>query len=364
MPSATLLLPTTSFRKNYIAVTSWGGRNDTFGLAPRGIAAQDGRPTLQIVATEDDTSIDILSKVNIIGGNGIVPGAKNAVSTYTLQRGQFMQLTQGDDLVGSIVEASKPVGLFGGHSCMNVPANVDACDSENKQIPPLSAWGHEYAVVPTLNRWSWRSRGSEAERDPSVIRVVGAVDGTKLVYEPRQPEGAPETLDSGQLARFFASEPFVVRSQDSGHPFYVATVMTGARGSGTQLGDPETAISIPTDQWLDSYGFFSDATYVLSALFVTRRKLNGEFRDVTLDCAGALTGWRRITEDYEWTYAELSRGSKPVAYPEGACADGVHRIRSEAPFSINVWGIGSFASYAYAGGAGLRPIAEVHVPVR
>jgi IgGFc binding protein len=245
---------------------------------------------------------------------------------------------------------------------MNVPGDTGACDNENKQVPPLSAWGYEYAVVPTLDRSSWLTQGKEAERDPSVIRIVGSVDGTKLVYEPRQPEGAQETIESGQLARFFTAEPFVVRSQDSGHPFYVASVMTGSIRTGTLLGDPETAIAIPTDQWLDSYGFFSDNTYAFSALFVTRRKLNGEFRDVTLDCAGVLTGWRSITDDYEWTFVELSCVNKPVAYPEGTCNDGTHRVRSEAPFSMSVWGIDSAASYSYPGGAGLRPISDVHVP--
>ncbi len=362
IPSATLLFPTTSFRKNYIAISSWGGKSDTFGVAPGARSTQPGVPTLQIVATEDDTSIDIVPKVDITGGEGIRRSAKNSVVSYKLQRGEVMQIAQHQELVGSVVEASKPIGMFGGSTCMNVPGDKGWCDVDNKQIPPISAWGHEYAVLPAPGRVSWLSRGKDADRDLSVIRMVGAVDGTKLVYEPSRPEGAPETLESGQLARFFTYQPFVVRSEGSGQPFFVASLMTAGSGTGSYLGDPETMIVVPTDQWLDSYGFFSDSTYRLSALFVTRRKLNGEFRDVTLDCAGVLTGWRSITDDYEWTYAELSRTSKPVAYPDGTCTDGAHRVRSDAPFSMAVWGIDQAASYGYPGGAGLRPITEVHVP--
>jgi IgGFc binding protein len=360
LPSATLLLPTSSFRKNYIAVTSWGGKSDNFG---GGAIGQPGRPFVQIVATEDDTSIDILPRVEIVGGIGIAPGAKNVVATYKLQRGQYMQLTQGQDLVGSVIETSKPVGLFGGNSCMQVPGQVQYCDTDSKQIPPLSAWGHEYAVVPTPNRARWASRGRQQERDPNVVRMVGAVDGTQLVYEPVAPEGAPETLESGQMERFFASEPFVVRSQDAAHNFYVATVMTGSQSTGSKLGDPETSVASPTDQWLESYGFFSDATYIFSAAIVTRRRHNGEFRDVMLDCAGALTGWQRITEDYEWAFVEFSRGQRPVPNPGGVCTDGAHRAHSEAPFTLHVWGIGFDSSYSYAGGTGLRPLTDVRVPV-
>ncbi len=364
-PSATLLLPTTSFRKNYVVAGLWGGRDDLFGtnmLPNSGGLPSAGAPTLQIVATEDDTSVDILPPVDIVGGRGLHPSPRNVVANYKLKRGEVMQLTQHRELVGSVVETSKPVGVFAGVTCVQVPSDIGYCDIENKQIPPLSAWGHEYAVLPAPNRIAWVSKDKESERDWSVIRMVGAVDGTELVYEPGPPDGAPATLQSGQLARFFSYEPFVVRSQDSAHPFYVASLMTGAGASATMLGDPETAIAVPTDQWLDSYLFYSDATYPFSSVFVTRRRVDGGFHDVTLDCAGPLTGWKAFGADYEWTYARLTHAGKAVAYDGSSCTDGAHRIQSGGPFSMTVWGIGVTASYAYPGGAGLRPISDVHVP--
>lgn len=348
---ATLLFPTTSFRKNYIAVSSWEGTS--------------GWPTLQIVATEDDTSVGFLPRTKVVGGNGIQPALPNEVTRYTLQRGEVMQISQQNSLVGSVIESSKPVGLFGGMTCGSVPSNVVACDIDNTQIPALSAWGHEYAVLPPPDRLSWSSRGKSAEGSRSFTRIVGAVDGTKLTYEPWAPEGAPDVIDSGQVVPFATDSPFVVRSQDTAHPFYVASIMTGWKMSSTEMGDPETSLAIPTEQWLDSYEFVSDYTYPMSAVFVTRQRMNGEFRDVTLDCAGPLTDWKPIGVggDYEWTYADLSRGNKPVPNQTGACADGPHRIWSEAPLSMTVWGIGFAASYSYPGGAGLRPVNDVTVPV-
>ena len=365
VPSATLLLPTSSFRTNYLLVSSWGGSGDVFGVGQlaggTGQSSQPGKPTVQIVAAEDDTSVSVVPKVDIIGGPGVARGARSKVVSYTLQRGEVLQLLQQNELVGSVLESSKPVGVFGGHSCLNLPGDLIACDVDNEQIPPLSAWGHEYAVVPAPNRASWSSQGREVERDPSVVRVVGAVDGTELVYEPGPPAGAPSVLASGQEARFFSSEPFVVRSQDSEHPFYVASMMTGRGTSSTTFGDPETTIVAPTDQWLDSYGFFSDYTYALSAMVVVRRRVGGEFRDVTLDCAGPLAGWKSINADYEWTLAELTRGRRPVVYPAGSCTDGAHRVSSDGPFSMTVWGIDFAASYAYPGGTGLRSITSVRI---
>jgi IgGFc binding protein len=367
-PSATLLLPTSSFRSNYVLASAWGGQGDGFGRGalPGGgpNTMQSGAPTLQIVAIEDGTSIDLLPKVDVVGGGGISPAARNDVTSYTLQRGEVLQLTQDADLTGSVVDTNKPVGVFGGHTGMYVPSDVGFADAENNQIPPVSAWGNEYAVLPAPNRVDLVTHGAERERDPSPIRMVGAANGSKLVYEPIRPEGSPDTLEAGQLAVFFADEPFVVRSQDRDHPFFVAAVMTGAASSSTGLGDPEVAMVVPTDQWLDNYGFFTDYTYRLSSVFVTRRKVNGSFPDVTLDCAGVLSGWRPITGDFEWTSVELTRYGEPQTYPSGSCTDGTHRIHSDGPFAMTVWGLGYWASYAYPGGTGLRPITEVRVPVR
>jgi len=368
VPSAMLLFPTSSFRKNYMVVGAWGEKSDGFGRGMLPNASppltQAGLPTLQIVAAEDDTSIDVRPNVDIIGGNGVSAGRRNAVTTYKLQRGEVLQLMQDNELVGSVIDATKPVGVFGGHTCMFVPSDVMACDLENNQIPPISAWGSEYAVLPAPNRVDLYSQGAEKARDPSPIRIVAAADDTQLVYEPAQPEGAPSTLSRGQLGVFFADRPFVVRSQDSDHPLYVASVMTGAATVlSTAMGDPEVAMATPTDQWLDSYGFFTDYTYSLSEVFVTRRKVGGTFHDVELDCAGTLTGWKSITDDFEWTYVELTRNGKPRTYPAGTCTDGAHRIWSDGPFAMTVWGLARYASYAYPGGTGLRPVTNLHVPV-
>ncbi len=368
VPSATLLLPTTSFRNNYVLVSSWGGKDDIFG---RGVfndvfGLQPGKPTVQIVAVEDKTSVKLLPKVDIVGGGGVAAAKANEVATYQLQRGEVLQIIQNKELVGSVLESDKPVGVFGGHTGIQLPVGVQYVDSENKQIPPLSAWGSEYAVLPAPDRARIAGSRSDRSQDLSVIRIVGAADGTELVYEPGQPVGAPSTLRSGEEVRFFTNTPFVVRSQDRDHPFFVVTAMTGTATLTTNqsLGDPETVMNVPTQQWLDSYRFFSDYTYQRSVVVVTRKKTNGVFQDVKLDCAGAIGDWERITDDYEWTYVELSRQWEPMTYPGGTCTDGPHHITSEGPFTMTVWGIGYCASYAYPGGMGLRRSTGFELPIR
>jgi hypothetical protein len=55
---------------------------------------------------------------------------------------------------------------------------------------------------------------------------------------------------------------------------------------------------------------------------------------------------------------------------QGLCDNGIHQIRSDAPFGITVWGWGShettgfkstYVSYAYPAGASVQPINQVVV---
>ena len=54
-------------------------------------------------------------------------------------------------------------------------------------------------------------------------RIVGAVDGTALTFEPPPPPGRPPRSRRSSSAEFDAPGPFVVRSQDAQHPFYFAS---------------------------------------------------------------------------------------------------------------------------------------------
>ncbi len=50
------------------------------------------------------------------------------------------------------------------------------------------------------------------------------VDDTKLTWEPSKPEGAPDTVKLGEVYQFDSGGPFIVKSQDVNHPFYVGQV--------------------------------------------------------------------------------------------------------------------------------------------
>jgi hypothetical protein len=329
--SATLLLPTTAWDTNYVATTMAGG--STFP------------PGIDLVAQQDGTEITLLPKTNITAAGGVAGATANSPVTYKINKGQTVHIMEhsdgsGVDLTGSVIQSNFPVGVWGEHFCMTQPE------------PP---------------KW----------------RIVGAVDGTKLTYDPPVPS-APPTLTKGQLLEFDAPEAFHVRAQDDQHPFYLAAHRPGGDCDSAHqqippvkalgfdyvavaneavdysVGGPETVNVVPPAQFLPSYVFFSDPTYGYTEIAVTRVKgSGGKFEDVELDCLGNVSGWQPVgtSGKYEYAHVPLRRGGAA----QGACDNGRHQMKSAVPFGITVWGYDSASSYAYPAGASVKAINTVVV---
>ena len=363
--SATLLLPTTAWDTNYIAIDAF--RKST-------IVAQ-AQPSIDIVAAEDGTQVTISPTAAIVGGPGVAPTGKGQPHTYNLNKGQILQFTQDEELVGSPVQSNKPIGLWGAASCLSVDVDKFACDSAHQQIPPVKALGHEYVAVRYRNRF-------DGQEESPPWRLVGAVDGTTLTWDPAAPPGAPTSLGVGVVAEFRAPGPFTVKSQDANHPFYMASYMTGCQevnpSANDCRGDPEFINVIPPQQYLASYVFFTDPTYPETNLVLVRTKGTAGFKDVKLDCAGTLTGWQPVGAAglYEYTRIDLVRHNFA---PQNGCDNGRHEIHSDGLFGLVVWGWGSAetggffgsslggfysqaVSYGYPAGASVQPINTVVVP--
>lgn len=352
LSSATLLLPTSTWGTNYVAINAYASPLNAVG-----------QPLLQVIAKEDDTEVKLLPKVDVVGGGGVGASSAGQVVSYTLSRGQFLQFVQDEELTGSAIEANKPIGVVGGSTCMQIPTGTTYCDAAHQQLPPVRAFGSRYVAV------RYRNRNTVDESPP--WRMVGAVNGTVLTYEPSTPAGAPTTLAAGQLVEFATGDAFTVSSQDAAHPFYVSAHMTGGSTTGIGgRGDPEFVNVVPSEQYLRAYTFFTDPSYPETNLVVVRRKEGGAFADVILDCAGPLSGWAPAgtSGEFEFTRIDLVTGNFA---PQGACDNGRHEMISAAPFTATVWGWGSSAtsvftgnvSYAFPIGAGVKPLHDVVFPV-
>lgn len=349
---ASLLLPTSVWDTNYVAVnvSAYDTSSD-----------QDLDPSLNIVAAADGTVVTMLPIADVDGGGGVPAALAGQPLSFTLNQGQHAQITQPGELTGSIVQSNKPVGLMAGQVCERHPIGVQFCDHGEQMIPPVQALGSEYVGVP------YRPR---IPTELSVSwRIVGTVDGTELTWTPAV--GGPSTLKKGQVVDWDTGTPFHVTSQDSEHPFMIFTYMSGNQllPGLTGIGDPDFVLDIPPQQYLTRYVFFADPTYPETNLVIVRMKSQADmtYKDVTLDCAGAVGGWTQLG-DYQWTRVDLSTGNFKTV---NGCSNGAHQISSDAPFGLWVWGWGSpltnpvytqDVSYGYPGGMNVQHINRVVIP--
>lgn len=340
--AASLLLPTSVWDTNYVAVN----------VAPQAA----GSPSLNIVASEDNTVVTLMPTAAVSGGTGIPAGNVGQPMTINLMKGQHAQITQSAELTGSSITSTKPVGFMAGHTCMNMPVGVSFCDHGEQMVPPVKALGSRYVGV------MYRPR--VASETSTYWRIVGAVDGTNLTYSSNV--GGPTTISKGQEVIFQTGTPFTVQSQDVDHPFMMFTYMTSSNAVSDGYGDPDFVTSVPPEQYLRQYVFFADPTYPESNIVVIRsRHTDGTFKDVNLDCAGALTNWQPIGNgDFEYARKDLMTGNFSGV---GNCSTGRHEIKSDAPFGLWVWGWGTpetttfteNVSYGYPGGMNVAPINTV-----
>ncbi|MBX3197228.1 MAG: IgGFc-binding protein [Labilithrix sp.] len=368
IPSATVLLPTSAWDTKYLVVNAWDARDNRYtGM----------KPTLQIVAAHDDTEVRILPNDDLIELPGGRTASDGRTKIYDLAKGELLQITQTGEMVGSPIESNKPVGVFGGSTCLKFPTTWESCccDVAQQQIPPVRAWGSRYVAAGYESRWALRhGKGTATSVKPESVpwRLIGTASGTTLRYLPKRPPGAPEALSQGEAVTFWTDQSFVVESQDQDHPFYLAGYMTSQSYGTTDssdymkvIGDPEFVNVVPVQQYLDSYVFFTDMTYRYTTLVVVRHDQGSGFQDVVLDCAGPIADWNPIDLEgrYQYAHVTMVRGGVPEEFPGGKCANGRHEIRSEAPFALTVWGLDNAASYGYPGGAGLREISSVPINV-
>lgn len=337
---ASLLLPSTALTGNYRVTGIHGWSREGTGAPVTG-------STLSITATRDATTVNVKVGANgsILAGDGVIAAHAGDTVTFTMSSGDVVELvgeaSTKSDLSGSLVTADKPVQVIAGNPCIQNPIETDACDHVEESVFPAETLGKDYVVtVPT---------SPNHDVVGHTVRFYGNVDGTHLSYAPKKPDGAPDTLDAGQVVEVPApvSSDFRVTGD---HEFAVGSFQLGALAvDGLHMrGDPSMSFMTSTEQYRTRYVFLAPDDYDVSYVDI----VYPTGAELTLDGFMPTTKGHRI-ENTEYSVMRVRLSSK---------TNGVHDLVSTKPVGIQVIGYGSYTSYQFPGGLDLKAIAPP--PVR
>ncbi len=387
---ASLLLPTPALGG------SGGGRAYVIAGWPQTIArsenpaqdfGQDLRAFLAIVGTTPDTRVHVKSTARIVGGGPIPQGiAKDGAFDVVLQPFEVLNLETGEfnaDFTGTLIDSSEPVAVHVGSEASDAPyfatiASRSCCaDHLEEQAIPIRAAGKRYVLgrVPNRSRAIAAAGARIAPFDePEFYRVVATHAGlTKISTTLPPPFDVMEVDGEGASVTLVAHQDFLMNATQ---PVIVADVQASQEAAGVVRGlpggDPSLTFVPPVEQWRNEYVLLTPDKYafdflVITAPFGAQVFVDGLQVDAKICELGAADGLtaavRKAPEPAFVVYrCQLSFPAidpnklAPLNVTPGRQNDGVHRVQSDYPVGVIVYGFDSFVSYAYAGGTQLRDI--------
>jgi hypothetical protein len=278
-----------------------------------------------IVATADATTVTIIPSVTT--------GARAAGIPYSLvlNRGQTYQLRNtalaSADLSGSLVSSDKPVAVFGGHQCANIPPGFVACDHIVEQLPPTVTWGKNFVTMPLATRLNG-----------DTFRIMASMDGTNVVLN----EAPLVTLNRGQFAELIIPGPAQISADQ---PILVAQYSNGSSFDGV-TSDPFMMLIPPLEQFLASYTVTTPASGFPNN-FINIVAPTAAVGVITLDGTAIPAA----------TFVPI--GTSGFSGAQLSVSSGSHTLLGSLPFGVFVYGFANFDSYGYPGGMSLAPVVIV-----
>jgi len=289
-----LLIPTQSLGKEYLVVGYTAGyQSSEFVLA----ANQDG------------------TKISFVPSCG--SQAKQVVNIILNSNQSYQYQCASGDVTGTLVNSDKPLGVFGGASCTNVPTNVYYCDVLSEMLLPTSNYGTEFYAAPLPGNGF------------DVFRIIASEDGTTVTVDQGGTNNT-YTLNRGQFQELQIKSSIHFTSTQ---PVSVTQYAIGSSSAG--IGDPFQMQLVPTSINKNSFRFYTPSDYNQGAYAIITAP-NSAVSSVILNGV-AVTGFQALpggTQQYV-----------VVKVP-----DGQSTISATQPIAVYSIGYYDFGSYGYPAG--------------
>ena len=305
--------------------------------------------SLLIVSANNDTNITITPSVTVTIPSDLSPTGSatilNAGQSITIQL-QYLETlllkpnTALTDLTGTKVESNKPIPVYSGHTCGNIPTNQYACDFIGEQLPPVASWGNEFLVQ------SFYSRSSGYN-----LKLIGSRNDTSVSITCDAGNDYSLSLGEGDvLSQTITQTSCYINSTN---PILVAQFSQG-QFAGTGNGDPAMTVIPPLHHYSNNVTSFpvisllNSQTYV--NLFVLTSSNSSQIRlNGNLLPSLSSTSWKRYNGSggyYVFNSYSLTGSGGEVSVSSDNYNDKILAM---------VYGLNLFVGYSYTGSLNLRP---------
>ena len=199
--------------------------------------------SILIVGTENNTLLKLTTaqSVNVAVGNTVTFITAGREYSFMINRLQTFYVGSLKDLSGTKIVTDKPVSVFSGHRCANVPWNVAACSHLIEQLPPTALWGDVYYIVPLADKRSYTIKVLAAS-NYTVINMY--CNNTIESYIINEGDFVNKTSQSNEYCAVYSNKEVLVVQFSHG----------GDEDIG-DYGDPMMTLVPATNQYLSKFEF-------------------------------------------------------------------------------------------------------------
>ena len=327
-----------------------------------GSTQQDKDSVALIIGTENDTEIILEPSVVISHpfatqtSGMFIPGDVVQSRTTTIQKFQTFYLqVRGGDISGTRIIANKPISVFSGHECANVPLANQPCDMLIEQIAPIDTWGTEVVTIPLITR------------SADVIKVFASHDSTTVSVTHTEISSGivtsdPSfTLDRNQFRELVISDFTLIQSNN---PIGVFQFSRSYTTDNVLISDPFMMWVPPCEQYLDNYAIAPAPFDPSIAGTIQGRVAYVNYTNIAVPAeyfnASMITVNNNTINASE--FSPIRRADNSI-WGHGAqllLDEGAQIIRHQDPnaaLSVIIYGFSNQQSWGSTGGTGLTPVA-------
>ena len=193
----------------YLALPTIESKNTEYTYYVMSVYSSSYHSKVLIVGTEGNTAVKLITtnSAYIYTRYGSRTAYSGGQYSFRIDRLNTMHFEDSSDLSGTKIVTNKPVSVFSGHRCANVPNGYGNCGYLIEQIPPTRFWGKVYYVAPLATRRSY------------TIKVVAAYHGTYVTincngtshsYSLNERDHTTRTLDNQEYCAIHANKKVLV----------------------------------------------------------------------------------------------------------------------------------------------------------